>query len=102
MVEVLMATDNHTAALPHLTHCLTHATSHHLHYLAAMTTLHLAVVQVVALCVCMCVCVYVCVLDFFGVVCLLFCFACYLVVVADILMPFQIQTSPTNEQFYYW
>ncbi|KAK7099099.1 anaphase-promoting complex subunit 5-like [Littorina saxatilis] len=45
MVDVLMTTDNHTASLPHLTHCLTHATSHHLHYLAAVTTLYLAVVQ---------------------------------------------------------
>ncbi|KAL8617636.1 hypothetical protein ACOMHN_038028 [Nucella lapillus] len=45
MCEVMMMTDNHTTALPHLTHCLTHATSHHLHYLAALTTLYLAVVQ---------------------------------------------------------
>ncbi|XP_076471090.1 anaphase-promoting complex subunit 5-like isoform X2 [Babylonia areolata] len=45
MSEVLMVTDNHTTALPHLTHCLTHATSHHLHYLASLTTLYLAVVQ---------------------------------------------------------
>lgn len=45
MVEVLVVTDNHTASLPNLTHCLTHASAHHLQYLGAMTTLYLAVIQ---------------------------------------------------------
>ncbi|KAK7480276.1 hypothetical protein BaRGS_00028444 [Batillaria attramentaria] len=45
LAEVFVVTGNHTAALPHLTQCVTHANNHHLHYLSAMATLYLAVVQ---------------------------------------------------------
>ncbi|PVD22360.1 hypothetical protein C0Q70_18170 [Pomacea canaliculata] len=45
LAEVYLLTGNHTAALPHLANCLTHANTHHLVYLAAMSTMHLAVIQ---------------------------------------------------------
>lgn len=45
LAELYIQTGNHTSALSHVLDCLTHAKEHHLQYIIAIATVHLAFIQ---------------------------------------------------------